>query len=96
MSYLRYSNVRANFSKVSNYMHILYANLLIFEKFALGLQYIDDEWEISYFTFYCIIHNKIFSLVKRNEIPIVGIVVTISPNFNLYNIVVFPDASNPI
>jgi len=28
-------------------------------------------------------------------LPIVGIVVTISPSFNLYNIVVFPAASNP-
>ena len=28
-------------------------------------------------------------------IPIVGIVVTISPNFSLYNIVVFPAASKP-
>ena len=27
--------------------------------------------------------------------PIVGIVVTISPSFNLYNIVVFPAASRP-
>ena len=27
--------------------------------------------------------------------PIVGIVVTISPSFNLYNIVVFPAASSP-
>jgi hypothetical protein len=35
-----YSNVRANFSKVSNFMHILYGNLLIFEKFALTLQYL--------------------------------------------------------
>ena len=29
------------------------------------------------------------------HLPIVGIVVTISPNFNLYNIVVFPAASRP-
>lgn len=28
-------------------------------------------------------------------LPIVGIVVTISPNFNLYKIVVLPAASNP-
>jgi hypothetical protein len=28
-------------------------------------------------------------------LPIVGIVVTISPSFNLYNIVVFPAASRP-
>ena len=28
-------------------------------------------------------------------LPIVGIVVTISPNFNLYNIVVLPAASRP-
>ena len=29
------------------------------------------------------------------SLPIVGIVVTISPSFNLYKIVVFPAASNP-
>ena len=28
--------------------------------------------------------------------PIVGIVVTISPSFSLYSIVVFPAASNPV
>lgn len=31
----------------------------------------------------------------RGYIPIVGIVVTISPNFSLYKIVVLPAASNP-
>lgn len=38
------------------------------------------------------------SVLYKNEtvlLPIVGIVVTISPNFNLYNIVVLPAASNP-
>ena len=30
-----------------------------------------------------------------NNLPIVGIVVTISPSFNLYKIVVFPAASSP-
>ena len=29
------------------------------------------------------------------NVPIVGIVVTISPSFSLYSIVVFPAASNP-
>ena len=33
--------------------------------------------------------------VKRYILPIVGIVVTISPNFNLYKIVVLPAASSP-
>lgn len=35
---------------------------------------------------------------KKNDsckLPIVGIVVTISPSFNLYKIVVFPAASSP-
>ena len=32
---------------------------------------------------------------KSRNPPIVGIVVTISPSFNLYNIVVFPAASRP-
>ena len=30
-----------------------------------------------------------------SQLPIVGIVVTISPSFNLYRIVVFPAASKP-
>ena len=30
-----------------------------------------------------------------NNLPIVGIVVTISPNFSLYNMVVLPAASKP-
>ena len=33
--------------------------------------------------------------VETQYSPIVGIVVTISPSFNLYNIVVFPAASRP-
>ena len=32
---------------------------------------------------------------KKVDLPIVGIVVTTSPNFNLYKIVVFPAASRP-
>ena len=32
---------------------------------------------------------------NKRKIPIVGIVVTISPSFSLYKIVVFPAASNP-
>jgi len=32
---------------------------------------------------------------KETCLPIVGIVVTISPNFNLYRIVVLPAASRP-
>ena len=32
---------------------------------------------------------------RGKSIPIVGIVVTISPSFSLYKIVVFPAASNP-
>jgi len=35
------------------------------------------------------------SNVNEFYTPIVGIVVTISPNFNLYRIVVLPAASNP-
>jgi len=30
-----------------------------------------------------------------SNLPIVGMVVTISPSFNLYKIVVFPAASSP-
>ena len=43
-----------------------------------------------------------FNSIEKNKgnlndvnIPIVGIVVTISPNFSLYKIVVFPAASKP-
>ncbi len=32
---------------------------------------------------------------RQRNLPIVGIVVTISPNFNLYRIVVLPAASSP-
>ena len=40
--------------------------------------------------------EKIILMKKSNNIlPIVGIVVTISPNFNLYRMVVFPAASSP-
>ena len=31
----------------------------------------------------------------ENDLPMVGIVVTISPSFNLYKMVVFPAASRP-
>ena len=34
-------------------------------------------------------------LDKKHRLPIVGIVVTISPSFNLYKIVVLPAASRP-
>ena len=34
-------------------------------------------------------------LYAIKDIPMVGIVVTISPSFSLYNIVVFPAASSP-
>lgn len=40
------------------------------------------------------IKNKLQMNIKIS-LPIVGIVVTISPSFNLYKIVVFPAASNP-
>ena len=33
--------------------------------------------------------------VRVHDEPIVGMVVTISPNFSLYRIVVFPAASRP-
>ena len=38
---------------------------------------------------------KFLSFLNVTNLPIVGIVVTISPNLSLYNIVVFPAASNP-
>ena len=40
------------------------------------------------------ISSKINSLVS-SSLPIVGMVVTISPSFNLYRIVVLPAASKP-
>lgn len=40
------------------------------------------------------ISSKISSLVS-SSLPIVGMVVTISPSFNLYRIVVLPAASKP-
>ena len=33
--------------------------------------------------------------LNKKNLPIVGMVVTISPSFSLYNIVVFPAASRP-
>ena len=52
------------------------------------------------YKYYLISDNIFFKLqvhMKERDIylPIVGIVVTISPNFNLYRIVVLPAASRP-
>ena len=42
------------------------------------------------------IYNRLNkSIIELTDRPIVGIVVTISPNFSLYRIVVFPAASKP-
>ena len=42
------------------------------------------------------IHNTHSKIVRSSkQIPIVGMVVTISPSFNLYRIVVLPAASRP-
>jgi hypothetical protein len=38
---------------------------------------------------------KLYSLMRNTFLPIVGIVVTISPNLSLYRIVVLPAASSP-
>lgn len=39
--------------------------------------------------------KSVYAGINVFILPIVGIVVTISPNFNLYRIVVFPAASKP-
>ena len=53
-----------------------------------SLIWCEVRWRFKVNFYFLIKHPKIHS-------PIVGIVVTISPNFNLYRIVVFPAASRP-
>ena len=59
-----------------------------------------DRLDVETYTIFVITTNVISRQQdgKRKNLinlPIVGIVVTISPNFNLYKIVVLPAASNP-
>jgi hypothetical protein len=60
--------MRANFSKVSNFMHILYVNLLIFEKFAhiaIGIGNLKGGYSLQ--VTFKLFKNNFFESVKTRE-----------------------------